>query len=132
MPDDFMTIRQMCDAFDVTPRALRFYESRELMFPERRGQHRLYDRRDRARLTLLLRGKRFGFSLEQIRQLLELYEPGGANRAQLTAALAAAEDRLTDMTQQYTELQDAITGLREQIDFARAHLNTSADTEATG
>ncbi|MDM7459435.1 MAG: MerR family transcriptional regulator, partial [Paracoccus sp. (in: a-proteobacteria)] len=78
MSDELMTIRQMCDAFDVTPRTLRFYESRELIFPQRRGQHRLYDRRDRARLTLILRGKRFGFSLEQIRQLLELYQPGRA------------------------------------------------------
>lgn len=80
MSDTLMTIREMCDAFEVTPRTLRFYEARELIFPQRRGQHRLYDRRDRARLTLILRGKRFGFSLEQIRQLLELYEPGGVNR----------------------------------------------------
>lgn len=78
MQEELMTIREMCDAFDVTPRTLRFYESRELIFPERRGQRRLYDRRDRARLTLILRGKRFGFSLEQIRQLLEFYEPGEA------------------------------------------------------
>ena len=56
MSEKLMTIRQMCEAFGVTPRTLRFYEARELIFPERRGQHRLYDRRDRARLTLILRG----------------------------------------------------------------------------
>ena len=93
MSEDLMTIRQMCDAFDVTPRTLRFYEARELIFPQRRGQHRLYDRRDRARLILILRGKRFGFSLEQIRQLLELYEPGGANRAQIAATIDVGRDR---------------------------------------
>ena len=59
MSAEVMTIRQMCDAFDVTPRTLRFYETRELLFPQRRGQHRLYGRSDRARLKLILRGKRF-------------------------------------------------------------------------
>ena len=96
MSEDLMTIRQMCDAFDVTPRTLRFYEARELIFPQRRGQHRLYDRRDRARLILILRGKRFGFSLEQIRQLLQLYEPGGTNRAQIAATINVGRDRLAD------------------------------------
>src|SRR6056297_2417478 len=69
MTDDrIMTIREMCDAFDVTPRTLRFYEAKELLFPIREGQKRLFTKRDRARLKLILRGKRFGFSLEEIRQ----------------------------------------------------------------
>nr|WP_155044608.1 MerR family DNA-binding transcriptional regulator [Paracoccus shanxieyensis] len=110
-----MTIREMCDAFDVTPRTLRFYESRELIFPERRGQHRLYDRTDRARLTLILRGKRFGFSLEQIRQLLELYDPAERNLTQATATIATARERLADMERQHHELGLAITELRQQI-----------------
>jgi DNA-binding transcriptional MerR regulator len=122
MSDELMTIRQMCDAFDVTPRTLRFYEARELIFPERRGQHRLYDRRDRARLTLILRGKRFGFSLEQIRQLLELYEPGGANRAQVAATIQVARDRLSDMERQYAELSEAIADLKSQLTEAEAGL----------
>ncbi|WP_411838735.1 MerR family transcriptional regulator [Paracoccus sp. ME4] len=128
MSDDLMTIRQMCDAFDVTPRTLRFYEARELIFPQRRGQHRLYDRRDRARLTLILRGKRFGFSLEQIRQLLELYEPGGGNRAQIAATIAVGHDRLADMERQYAELREAIADLRSQIEDARTRLS-AAPTE---
>lgn len=61
MTEDTLTIRQMCDAFDVTPRTLRFYEAKELLFPIRDGQKRLFTRRDRARLKLILRGKRFGF-----------------------------------------------------------------------
>ncbi|MFC3569440.1 MerR family DNA-binding transcriptional regulator [Paracoccus sp. TOH] len=115
MSDALMTIRQMCDAFEVTPRTLRFYESRELIFPERRGQHRLYDRADRARLKLILRGKRFGFSLEQIRQLLELYDPAERNLTQTEATLATARERLADMERQHHELGGAITELREQI-----------------
>ena len=122
MSDDLWTIRHMCDAFQVTPRTLRFYESRELIFPQRRGQHRLYDRRDRARLTLILRGKRFGFSLEQIRQLLELYEPGGTNRVQLAATVKVGRERLADMERQQAELTEAITELRHQIADVGRHL----------
>ena len=115
MSADLMTIRQMCDAFDVTPRTLRFYESRELLFPLRRGQHRLYNRTDRARLKLILRGKRFGFSLEQIRQLLELYDPAERNITQTEAILVTARERLADMERQHAELGGAIADLRHQI-----------------
>jgi DNA-binding transcriptional MerR regulator len=118
-----MTIRQMCDRFNVTPRTLRFYESRELISPERRGQHRLYDRADRARLTLILRGKRFGFSLEQIRQLLELYDPAERNRTQTEATLATAQARLGDMIRQQDELASAITELRQLIVNGKALLD---------
>lgn len=115
MGDGLMTIRQMCDAFEVTPRTLRFYEARELLFPQRHGQHRLYGRADRARLTLILRGKRFGFSLEQIRQLLELYDPAERNITQTEATLATARERLADMERQHQELGLALTDLRDQI-----------------
>lgn len=115
MGAELMTIRQMCDSFEVTPRTLRFYEARELLFPLRRGQHRLYGRADRARLKLILRGKRFGFSLEQIRQLLKLYDPAERNITQTEAILATARERLTDMERQHAELGGAITDLRQQI-----------------
>lgn len=115
MGDTLMTIRQMCDAFEVTPRTLRFYEARELLFPQRNGQHRLYGRTDRARLTLILRGKRFGFSLEQIRQLLELYDPAERNITQTEATLATARERLADMERQHQELGIALSELRDQI-----------------
>ena len=68
MTEETMTIREMCDSFGVTPRTLRFYEAKELLFPIREGQKRLFTNRDRARLKLIMRGKRFGFSLEDIRQ----------------------------------------------------------------
>ena len=79
---DLMTIREMCDTYDVTPRTLRFYEAKELLSPLREGTRRLFTRRDRARLKLILRGKRFGFSLEDIRQTLDLYGPDGSDTAQ--------------------------------------------------
>jgi DNA-binding transcriptional MerR regulator len=113
--NELMTIREMCDAFDVTPRTLRFYEQKELLFPIREGQKRLFTRRDRARLKLILRGKRFGFSLEEIRQLLDLYDAGDQQQTQLTRAYEIARTRLSEMERQRDELDAAIAELREQL-----------------
>lgn len=115
MDTELMTIRQMCDAYDVTPRTLRFYESKELLFPIREGQKRLFTRRDRARLKLILRGKRFGFSLEEIRQLLDLYYVGDQQLTQLERTHEVALERLADMERQHAELGEAIKELRQQI-----------------
>ncbi|QIE45121.1 MerR family DNA-binding transcriptional regulator [Pseudohalocynthiibacter aestuariivivens] len=115
MTADIMTIREMCDAFEVTPRTLRFYESKELLAPIREGQKRLFTKRDRARLKLILRGKRFGFSLEEIRQLLDLYDTGDQQHAQMVRTRELAAERLRDMEHQRTELEDAISDLREQM-----------------
>ncbi len=115
MTQDTMTIREMCDAFDVTPRTLRFYEAKELLFPIRLGTRRLFTKADRARLTLILRGKRFGFSLEDIRQLLGMYDRNGSNEGQLTKTLELGRARLTQMEHQREELDQAITELKEQL-----------------
>ena len=115
MSDELMTIRQMCDAFDVTPRTLRFYEAKELLTPIRQGQKRLYTRRDRGRLKLILRGKRFGFALEEMRQLLNMYDRGGQNAEQLKSTIAAAHERLSQMERQRDELTEAIDELRAQL-----------------
>jgi len=117
-----MTIRQMCDAFDVTPRTLRFYEAKELIAPVRDGARRLYSRRDRARLKLILRGKRFGFSLEEIRQLLDLYSMDDGQRTQLARTHDVAQIHLTRMQAQRTELDDAIAELRTQMAWGAAEL----------
>ena len=117
MTEDTLTIREMCDAFEVTPRTLRFYEAKELLFPIRIGQKRLFTRRDRARLKLILRGKRFGFSLEEIRQLLDLYDKGDQQLTQLTETYGLAEKRLSDLVQQRDELNEAIEELRDQINW---------------
>ncbi len=113
--DRVMTIREMCDAFEVTPRTLRFYEQKELLFPIREGQKRLFTKRDRARLKLILRGKRFGFSLEEIRQLLDLYDVGDQQQSQLEQTYEIARQRLADMVRQRDELNAAIEELKEQM-----------------
>ena len=110
-----MTIREMCDAFNVTPRTLRFYEAKELLFPIRDGQKRLFTKRDRARLKLILRGKRFGFSLEEIRKLLDLYDKGDQQLSQLTQSYEIAQERLVDLERQRDELETAIADLRDQM-----------------
>ncbi len=115
MSTEMMTIRQMCDAFNVTPRTLRFYESKELLFPRREGQKRLFTKRDRARLKLILRGKRFGFSLEEIRQLLNLYDKGDQQLTQLTQTYEVAKTRLDELERQRDELTAAIDDLKDQM-----------------
>ena len=127
MTDDVMTIRQMWDAFDVTPRTLRFYESKELLAPVRQGQRRFFTRRDRARLKLILRGKRFGFSLEDLRQLLDLYDRGDQQYTQIAAAYEVARERLADMERQRAELDTAIAELREQMTWGERMLASLKD-----
>jgi DNA-binding transcriptional MerR regulator len=117
---DLMTIRQMCDAYDVTPRTLRFYEAKELLNPIRQGTRRLFTRRDRARLALILRGKRFGFSLEDIRQTLDLYDREGGVSAQRQKAYELAVKRLAEMEAQRAELDLAITELKAELAEAEA------------
>ena len=123
MRDKTMTIREMCDAFGVTPRTLRFYEAKELLFPIREGQKRLFTKRDRARLKLILRGKRFGFSLEEIRQLLDLYDIGDQQETQLNRTLDAAGKHLNELEQQREALDDAIEDLRSQINWVEDRLS---------
>jgi DNA-binding transcriptional MerR regulator len=117
---DLMTIREMCDAYDVTPRTLRFYEAKELLSPVREGTRRLFTRRDRARLKLILRGKRFGFSLEDIRQTLDLYGRDGSDAAQRQRAYELAVERLAAMQAQRAELDVAITELAAELAEAEA------------
>ena len=115
MTKDTLSIRQMCDIYDVTPRTLRFYESKELLFPIREGQHRHFTKRDQARLKLILRGKRFGFALEEIRQLLDLYHMDDGQEAQLSKTYELAEQHLAQMQAQKAELEEAIAELQEQM-----------------
>jgi len=130
MTEEIMTIRQMCDAFDVTPRTLRFYESKELLFPIREGQKRLFTKRDRARLKLILRGKRFGFSLEEMRQLLDLYDLGDAQHTQLVKTVEIARKRLSDMVEQREAINEAITELSEQLKWAEDIIGSIRKTKS--
>ncbi len=122
MTDQLLTIREMCDQYDVTPRALRFYEAKELLFPIREGTKRLFTKADRARLTLILRGKRFGFSLEEIRQLLDLWEGGKGRHRQLAKTCEIAEHHLKEMKDRRAALDDAIRELEGQLDWGRKEL----------
>lgn len=130
MTDQLMTIREMCDQFDVTARALRFYEAKELLFPIREGTKRLYPKADRARLTLILRGKRFGFSLEEIRQLLDLYEGGKGRREQLSRACEVAEQHLREMEERRAVLDETIAELRDQLAWGRGELDRAGRATA--
>ncbi len=120
--DTALTIREMCETFDVTARALRFYEAKELLAPARTGARRLYSRRDRARLKLILRGKRFGFSLEEIRQLLDLYHMGDQQETQLTRTYDMAERHLIEMKAQRAELDEAIAELSAEMNWGAGEL----------
>ena len=126
--NETMTIREMCDEFDVTPRTLRFYESKALLAPERIGTRRLFTRRDRARLKLILRGRRFGFSLEEIRQWLELYESHGT-RNQYEVWIELADRQLGVLEEQIDDLIEVRRELRELRDESLAILTrmTGAD-----
>jgi DNA-binding transcriptional MerR regulator len=118
--NDVMTIREMCDAYSVTPRTLRFYEAKELLTPIRIGTRRLFTRRDRARLALILRGKRFGFSLEDIRQTLDLYDREDGPTVQRQKAYELAVQRLAAMQAQREELDVAIAELKAELADAEA------------
>ncbi|MDB2501374.1 MerR family DNA-binding transcriptional regulator [Planktomarina temperata] len=121
--EEIQTIQQMCATFGVTPRTLRFYESKELLFPKREGTRRLFTRRDSARLKLILRGKRFGFSLEEIRQLLDMYDIGDGQATQFQETYRIACARLEDMERQRDELNEAIDELKAQLDWGRQLLH---------
>ena len=119
MTQKFWNIREMCELFDVTPRTLRFYESKELLFPKREGQKRLFTKKCRGRLKLILRGKRFGFSLEDIRQLLEMYDMGDQQQTQLLRTYELATDKLTDLKNQRDEIEKTIIELQQQIQWGK-------------
>lgn len=128
--DDTMTIREMCDAFEVTPRTLRFYESKDLLAPIRIGTRRLFTRRDRARLKLILRGRRFGFSLDEIGELLDLYDIGDGQVTQLARTMEMATAHLESLERRRAELDEAIAELREQMEWGAAQLARRAPRTA--
>ena len=131
LTQEFWTIREMCDQFDVTPRTLRFYESKELLFPKRQGQKRLFTKKCRGRLKLILRGKRFGFSLEDIRQLLEMYDMGDQQQTQLLRTYELATDKLADLKNQRDEIEETIKELQQQIQWGKELISSMGLVERT-
>ena len=108
---DSFTIGEMCDAFDITARALRFYEDEGLIAPQRIGTQRLYAERDRARVAWILRGKRVGFSLKDIGELLDLYDLGDARRTQKAATLEKCRQRIDALTRQKADIDETLEEL---------------------
>lgn len=117
MSDTRLSFKEMCAKFDVTPRTLRYYEYIELLEPEKEGRARWYGPREVARMTLILRGRRFGFSLEEIRQWLLIYRQKG-DKPQLKAWIELADRQLAELDRQRSELDVTIADLRALRDTA--------------
>jgi DNA-binding transcriptional MerR regulator len=113
--DRTYSITELCREFDVTPRTLRFYEQKGLLHPDRRGWTRLFSYRDRARLQLILRGKKVGFSLEEIKEMLDLYNLRDGQLTQLRVSSTKFRERLEALRKQRLELEDAISDLEKTI-----------------
>ena len=111
MTDDRLLFKEMCAAFDVTPRTLRYYEYIELLQPDREGRSRFYGARERARMKLIMRGRRFGFQLEDIRQWLLIYEKEGT-RAQMETWIGMADGQLKELSDQREQLEEAFQELQ--------------------
>ncbi len=105
------SISDLAREFDVTPRAIRFYEDQGLLAPRRDGQRRIYTPRDRTRLKLTLRGKRLGLSLSEIRELIDMYEPGRDERPQLERFLAVLESHKASLLQQQADIEAQLAEL---------------------
>ena len=106
------SISELAQEFDITPRAIRFYEDQGLLAPRREGQKRIYTPRDRTRLKLTLRGKRLGLTLSEIRELIDMYEPGRDERPQLERFLAVLEAHKASLLQQRADIEAQLSELQ--------------------
>ena len=114
-PEPRYAIGELCEAFGVTPRALRFYEDEQLIAPERRGTARLYSDRDRARLSWILRGKRVGFSLGEIREMLDLYDLGDHRQTQRRVTIERCRQRIQALRRQKDDIDATIAELESFV-----------------
>ena len=121
MTKNNLSFKEMCTQFDVTPRTLRYYEYIELLKPERVGRARFYGAREIARMTLIMRGRRFGFSLEELRQWLHIYDKDGST-AQMKAWIPIALSKLELLLQQQTELAKTVKELSDMIELVSSEL----------
>ena len=121
MSETRLSFKEMCAKFDVTPRTLRYYEYIELLSPEREGRSRFYGPRELARMTLILRGRRFGFALEDIRQWLLVYENDGTE-AQMRQWIALADRQMVELEEQRRQLDETMAELKSLRDEMAASL----------
>lgn len=129
--DRAYSISELAREFGITPRALRFYEDKGLLTPARDGLNRVYSHRDRARLQLILRGKRVGLSLQEIKEILDLYAIGDGQRQQLQTALKRFKNRLQALEEQKQDLDEAIAVLLERIRWVEDRLAEPAPAAQT-
>lgn len=115
MTEPRLSFKEMCAKFDVTPRTLRYYEYIELLTPEKEGRSRFYGSKELARMTLILRGRRFGFALEDIRQWLMIYEQDG-NEAQMRQWVALADRQMIELKEQRAQLDETLAELKSLRD----------------
>jgi DNA-binding transcriptional MerR regulator len=115
MTEDRLSFKEMCATFDVTPRTLRYYEYIELLHPDREGRSRFYGPRECARMKLILRGRKYGFQLEDIRQWLLIYEKEG-NDAQMRAFVEMADRQMEELRSQRAQLEEAMAELQSLRD----------------
>ena len=123
MAEQRLSFKEMCARFDVTPRTLRYYEYIELLAPEREGRARFYGARDVARMKLILRGRKFGFQLEEIRQWLQMYEHEGTE-AQMRAWVELADEQLGQLAEQRAQLDEAMAELKQLRDCVAEELGS--------
>ena len=119
------SISDLAREFDITPRAIRFYEDQGLLAPRRDGQRRIYTPRDRTRLKLTLRGKRLGLTLSEIRELIDMYEPGRDARPQLERFLAVLEDHKASLLQQRDDIEAQLSEIQTFEKKVRKQLKRS-------
>ena len=124
-------IGEMAKRHGVTLRALRFYEDKGLLAPKREGSSRLYTRRDNARLKLILLGRKLGFSLRDVKQMIDLYDPSGSNSRQLRLALDKSEKQLVRLQRQRQELDEAIGELNDVMQAVRGMLTERQPASAS-
>lgn len=124
-PSRTFTIRQLCLEFKCTPRALRFYEDKGLLSPARDGLNRVYSYKDRARLQLILRGKRVGLALQEIGEILDLYELDDGGAMQNAKSLLKFRERIVALEAQRADIDHAIEELRQGCDALERHLATT-------
>jgi DNA-binding transcriptional MerR regulator len=129
-PATTFTITQLCREFATTPRALRYYEEQGLLSPSREGQARVYSYRDRARLVLILRGKRVGLSLAEIRDIFDLYDQDDGLVAQSAHALRKYQERIAAFERQRQEIDEAIEELHVASERLEQHLASKAGQAA--
>ncbi|TWB33651.1 MerR family transcriptional regulator [Nitrospirillum pindoramense] len=120
--EETYTISQLAEAFELTPRTIRYYEDEGLLTPRREGQQRVYTHRDWARLKLIMRGKRLGFTIAGIKDFLDLYEVGDAQVPQMRFLLKSARDRITTLEQQLRDVQQTLVDLKDIESLVVDHL----------